>query len=168
MNGKITCVLILTLLVIPAISVIATDMDLPPSYFKNFPPSAPYISGPTSGKIGNTYNYTIFSIDPEGDNVYYLIEWGDCDITEEWLGPFESGETFKCCHCWSEIDFPGGCNVTVRACARDSYNHTSDWSEFRVIMPTVRSRSYLETSLAFLLQKIFYWLNFLEKLINIL
>ena len=44
---------------------------------KNNPPEKPKIDGKTSGKVGNSYSYVFTSIDPDGDQVSYFIDWGD-------------------------------------------------------------------------------------------
>ncbi len=44
---------------------------------KNDKPNKPIISGPTQIKQGQTYTYTIKGSDPNNDELYYLIEWGD-------------------------------------------------------------------------------------------
>ena len=49
-------------------------------------PEAPIISGPTEGKIKTEIEYNFTTTDPNGDEVYYYIEWGD-DKKENWIGP---------------------------------------------------------------------------------
>ena len=39
--------------------------------------------------------------DPENDQVYYWIDWGD-GTTIEWIGPYEPGQTIYLSHVWSE------------------------------------------------------------------
>jgi len=57
---------------------------------ENLPPITPTIDGPARGKAGTEYDYDFHTIDPEGENVYYYIEWGDGSI-EDWIGPYNSG-----------------------------------------------------------------------------
>jgi hypothetical protein len=61
--------------------------------------------------------------DPEGDDVFYTIIWGD-GSNSDWLGPFHSGEKVTVTHTWES---PG--TYTVRAIAKDIYNAISDWSD---------------------------------------
>ncbi len=89
----------------------------------NNPPSAPLIDGPTSGDPGIEYNYTFVSTDPEDDDVYYLIDWGD-GTTSGWIGPYPSGQIVEISHEWSE---PGV--YYIRAKARDIHGDESDWSD---------------------------------------
>jgi len=44
-------------------------------------PSKPSIIGETSISSGQTYSFEISSSDPDGDELYYLVEWGDGDYT---------------------------------------------------------------------------------------
>ena len=63
-------------------------------------PSAPSISGKKIGVTEKEYEYTFSSTDPDGDEVYYYISWGDGTI-EEWIGPYSSGEEVTVNHTWS-------------------------------------------------------------------
>jgi hypothetical protein len=48
-------------------------------YTTSLPPDAPIIDGPASGKVGVSYVYNFVAFDPNGDDVYYRIDW--CDGT---------------------------------------------------------------------------------------
>ena len=67
----------------------------------NNPPTAPSIEGPGTGKAGTPYDYDFKSIDPDGDDVKYYIDWGD-QTYEEWIGPFPSGQTVTRTHTWEK------------------------------------------------------------------
>ena len=47
-------------------------------------------NGKAEGKPGTPYSYTLTTIDPDGDMVYYYIDWGDNTWTD-WVGPYDSG-----------------------------------------------------------------------------
>ena len=87
------------------------------------PPEPPVISGPTNGFIGTSYSYTISTNDPEGDSVYYCIDWGD-GTYNDWFGPFDSGEQINASHSWNNY---GHFKIIVKA--KDSYNQESNWSD---------------------------------------
>jgi hypothetical protein len=89
---------------------------------ENHPPNPPLINGPPTGKTGESYNYTFNATDPDGDDVFYKINWSDGNITE-WLGPNASGEEILKSHAWAE---PGGYNITAKT--KDSYDAESNWS----------------------------------------
>jgi len=67
----------------------------------NQAPNTPDITGQTNGNAGTEYEYTFVTTDPDGDDVYYYVDWGD-DTFEEWIGPYASGEEAKVKHTWVE------------------------------------------------------------------
>jgi outer membrane protein assembly factor BamB len=87
------------------------------------PPEIPTIDGPTEGKSNQKIEYAFRTIDPEGDDVKYYIDWGDGTYSG-WIGLFPSGETIYWNHTWSK---EGNYNITVRA--QDKYNIKSRWSD---------------------------------------
>lgn len=60
--------------------------------FENSPPSKPNITGPINGTVGVLYEWTFLSIDPDGDNITYYVDWGDKCGGAEYHGPYPSGE----------------------------------------------------------------------------
>lgn len=94
----------------------------------NSAPNAPMVVGPSKGKPDQGYEYTVSTVDPEGDDVFYLIDWGD-DSNEERIGPFLSGEEVKISHTWSERDM-----YLIQVKARDIYDAESDWATLEVRM----------------------------------
>ncbi|KYK21410.1 hypothetical protein AYK24_09135 [Thermoplasmatales archaeon SG8-52-4] len=59
----------------------------------------PDISGPVDGDPGAELDFTFITDDPEGDEVYIKINWGDGEISD-WLGPYDSGEEAIVSHSW--------------------------------------------------------------------
>lgn len=96
---------------------------------KTDPPNTPQITGPTSGKAGTEYKYTFVTTDPDSDDVYYYIEWGD-DQVEEWIGTYESGESVTIGHVWEKQD-----TYTIRAKAKDIFDSESAWETLEVTIP---------------------------------
>ncbi len=92
-------------------------------------PTAPDIDGPTSGKAGSEYEYTFKSTSPLSNDLYYRIEWDD-GTTEEWIGPYESGEEVTTSHTWSVRG-----TYTIQARAKDTENLWGPWGELEVTMP---------------------------------
>ena len=90
---------------------------------ENQPPTIPEISGPQFGEIEVDNEYFFVSEDLEGDEILYLVDWDDGNISG-WLGPFKSGETIQIFHEWLE---PG--IYEIRAKAKDTYELESDWSD---------------------------------------
>ena len=98
-------------------------------YPENFPPTAPIISGPEGGAVGEYINYIFVTTDPNFDNLYFFIDWGDGNI-DEWIGPYASGEEAIISHKWSEIG-----EYEIRARARDESFYESKWSElFNIVI----------------------------------
>ena len=95
----------------------------------NLPPHTPIITGPAKGKVGvaTTYNFT--TTDPEGDEVYYFIDWDD-GTNSSWIGPYLSGDLINESHTWSEKG-----TYIIKAKAKDSIGAESDWKTFSVKMP---------------------------------
>ena len=92
-------------------------------------PEAPTITGEIEGKVGVEYEYVLSTIDPNGDDVFYNIEWGDGEF-EDWFGPYDSGEEVVVSHSWDEQD-----TYTIRARAKDTDNLWGPWGELEVTMP---------------------------------
>jgi len=99
-------------------------------------PNPPLISGPTTGIIGRSYDYTFITIDPDDDNVFLCIQWGDeqnDDINDPseppWIGPYGSGEHVTINHTWSEEG-----SYTIKAKAQDINGAVSDYVTYEVYM----------------------------------
>jgi hypothetical protein len=64
----------------------------------NHPPSAPTITGPSSGKVGQELTFIFNAVDPDNDDVKYEINWGDGN--EETTGLRPSGTDVTVKHTW--------------------------------------------------------------------
>lgn len=89
-------------------------------------PNPPTITGPNN--IEETepelkYEFTLKAIDPEGEDIYYYIDWGDGTNTIDWIGPYKSGTEVKINHSWISIG-----NYDIKAKARDTNYAESDWA----------------------------------------
>lgn len=67
----------------------------------NAPPNIPTINGETNGKAGTEYKYTFTSTDPDLDNVFYYVKWGDGSPDVEWDGPHISGTPISINHTYT-------------------------------------------------------------------
>jgi hypothetical protein len=85
------------------------------------PPKEP--SGPTEGETNIEYSFSSSTTDPEGEQIYYMFDWGD-GTTSEWIGPFESGETGEATHAWTK---KGHFEVKVKA--KDIKGGVGKWSD---------------------------------------
>ena len=97
----------------------------------NTPPDKPDTpSGTINGKAGKEYTYTTITTDEDGDQIYYMFDWGE-DNTSGWLGPYNSGETCEASYTWKDKD-----NYQVRVKAKDTYDLESFWSDpLEISMP---------------------------------
>jgi hypothetical protein len=95
-------------------------------------PEVPDIDGPTEGKPNIEYDFTIITTDPEGDEIYYYIDWGD-EQFEEWIGPYESGEEVIVTHMWDELD-----TYVIQVKAKDTDDYNSDWGVHEIKIPRTR------------------------------
>ncbi len=64
--------------------------------------------------------YQVVAEDPEEDDVYYQINWGD--ETSGWLGPYTSGVETDITHSWDEEG-----EYTIKARAKDVYGKVGSW-----------------------------------------
>jgi len=89
----------------------------------NNPPETPTISGPTKLKVNVQYEYTFSANDPDGDNVSYLVVWGDGTSTV-WIN--ETSATHK----WTKKD-----KFIISCKAKDTYGAESGWGTLEVSTP---------------------------------
>jgi len=103
------------------------------------PPIKPEIFGPKNGKVGVEYTYNTSAVtDPEGDDIYYLFDWGDSTYSD-WLGPFFSGESGSATNKWTRQGI-----FQIRVKARDSYGLESPWSDpLTLTMPRNKAVQYI-------------------------
>jgi len=79
--------------------------------------------GTITGGANKEYTYTTSTIDPDGDQVYYLFDWGDGKFSG-WVGPYNSGQTAEASYKWSEKG-----DYEIRVKAKDDHGVQSDWSD---------------------------------------
>ena len=91
------------------------------------PPTIPELNGPSNGMPGEVLEFSLNSTDPEGDDIYYFVDWDD-DTSGKWIGPYASGEEVNVSHVWENPD-----TYEIKAKAMDSIYFESDWSEPHII-----------------------------------
>jgi hypothetical protein len=104
-------------------SIIVTDNA------ENNPPSNPTITGEINGKAGIEYGYSFTSSDPDGDDIYYCIQWED-ESGVICIGPFPSSIEQYATHIWTEEG-----EYTVKVKARDTKGAESEWATLEITMP---------------------------------
>lgn len=102
----------------------------------NLKPDNPTINGPDKVTAEQSTEYEIQTTDPDGDDVSYLIDWGD-GSDSGWIGPHSSGETITESHTWSNR---GSFNIKVKA--RDPDGLESDWTSLSIKVPKSKAFNY--------------------------
>jgi hypothetical protein len=87
----------------------AHSMDAPPAAPRI--PDAP--DGPDFGIMNIEYTFNATTIDCEGDQIYYMFDWGDGKYSG-WVGPYNSGDTGSASHIWIKAGI-----LEVRAKAKE-------------------------------------------------
>ena len=108
---------------------------------ENHAPQKPSLLGRRIGQNDTTYRYTFWARDPDGDDVYYYLNWGDtywAGGAVGWIGPYRSGERITLEKNWSDKG-----NYTVRVKAADQFDAKSSWATLDVTMPVSYSSSVL-------------------------
>ena len=83
-------------------------------------PSPPKINGILHGCINVSYNFSVFSTDPNNFKISYGIDWnGDGEI-EEWTDYMESGKKCFVEHLWEEAG-----NYNIKVTAKNEYGAKS-------------------------------------------
>ena len=97
--------------------------------YNNSAPDAPTLTGKLTGKINTPYELTLSATDPDNDNLYYCIDWGD-ESNETSIGPYASGSEIVCNHTYTEKGY-----YTIQAKTRDELGAESDWATLKIYMP---------------------------------
>ena len=115
-------------------------------------PNTPTIDGPTEGKAGVEYNYTFSTTHPEGDDVFYFVDWGD-ETNTGWIGPYASGEEVVLGHIWDEKG-----EYIVKVKAKDTDGVESNWGTLQINMPVSRNipNFYEFPFLSWIIQKLLF------------
>jgi len=94
---------------------------------ENQHPSSPSIDGPTHVKVGVETSWGFISIDPEGENITYYVDWGDKCGGAEYFGPYPSGQKINLSHKYTKKN-----TLIINALAIDSQGAESNLSYFEV------------------------------------
>jgi hypothetical protein len=116
----------------------------------NNPPSSPILDGPKRCKVNKEYVFTASSSEPDGDDIFYLFDWGDGNNS----GWFRSNKAVLS-YSWKSSSIY---NIKVKTC--DQYGRESEWTNLEITIPKNKSLYELST-LFFKLFKRFPILEFL-------
>lgn len=94
----------------------------------NDPPEKPSITGIVKGVPDMSYNYTFTALEPDGENIKYVIDWDDGN--QEETAYVSSGESVIVSHTWADKGF-----YTIKAKAVDIIGKGSEWGTLNIQMP---------------------------------
>jgi peptidase C25-like protein/PKD domain-containing protein len=119
----------------------------------NHAPEPPVITGPQNGKIDQEYEYVFTAVDPDGDEVSYLIDWGVGD-TSGWTRFRNSGDPLHASYTWEKKG-----TYTIRAKAKDDQGVESSWNTLSVSMPKQPTHQLFSA----LMEKYYQFIFFLQS-----
>jgi len=119
---KIVLIFVIGILLLGGISVVGINTIK--TMTDTNPPEIPGISGPSYITVGDEYIYGFATTDPEGDDVYYFVDWGDGTYSN-WIGPYYSGTEAAAHHIYAEKG-----TITIHAKAKDNSGVESDWATY--------------------------------------
>ncbi len=91
----------------------------------NCPPSAPGVTGDVTAEAGEEIEIKVKTTDSDGDQVYYMIDWGEEYVGVPWVGPSDSGEEVTITHTYIDAGV-----YEVYAKAKDVHGAESEWSYY--------------------------------------
>jgi len=106
---------------------LATLSEIAEASYKSNPPAKPTLTGPTLGVLNKYYEYAVVTTEPDGEDVYYFIDWGDGTNTG-WFGPYNPGTSTTSQKAWN-----APANYTVKARAKDIHDVASEWSDSLIV-----------------------------------
>jgi parallel beta-helix repeat protein len=107
----------------------------------SYPPNTPDTPmGPSFGIKQIEYTYTASTVDPDGDDVFYMWDFGDGNVTN-WIGPHTSGEGVNITYLW---ETPGTYDVMVKA--KDINDFESGWSDSLTVNITEPDTYYFDNT----------------------
>lgn len=100
-------------------------------------PVMDFLRGGTYVQPGFEVSYAVLAADPNGNDLYYYIDWGDGNV-ENWIGPHESEEVVTLTHVWEKSG-----SYTVQAKAKDTDGYESEWATLQVSVTKTRDLRFL-------------------------
>ena len=124
----------------------------------NQPPNKPTITGEISGTAGIEYEYTFNAVDPDGDDVRYIVDWDDGNSDTTDFSP--SGTDVIVSHTWTEQG-----TYTIKAKAEDTNGLIGPEATKTVTMP--RNKATYDSLFLQFLERFPLLEVFLSRIINL-
>ncbi len=102
----------------------------------NDPPDKPTITGPDEGKVNEDLTFQFVANEPDGDNIFYWITWGDGQTVEN-FGPYESGTEIELTHSWDKKD-----DFVIEAWAIDEHGAEGEKATLAIVIPKNKAFIY--------------------------
>lgn len=128
------------------------------TYGENLPPNTPTINGVSKGKINEYYNCTVYTTDPDGDDILYIVDWDEGTSNIRTIGPIPSAEIITISNKWNKKG-----SYTIKVKAQDINSAESDWATLDVTIP----KSYIYNPLQGLITLLERF-PFLERILNLI
>ena len=103
----------------------------------NSMPNKPDIQGINNGLRKKEYEFIFTADDPNGDDLFYYIDWGDDSSPIEWTGPYKSKEEVKLNH---TFNFIGTYNIKSKV--KDVNESESSWTYYRVVISKTKNNNF--------------------------
>jgi hypothetical protein len=104
------------------------------------------------------YDFVFTADDPEGDQIWYEIRWGDgVEIVD---GPYSSGTSKRYSHKWNITG-----DIIIEARAKDSFDYYGEWAEYAFTVPRYRTSNII--LLDWLFEQFPYALKTIRYLLNL-
>ncbi|MBN1861811.1 MAG: right-handed parallel beta-helix repeat-containing protein [Candidatus Thermoplasmatota archaeon] len=107
---------------------IGSDVSDSPFSINNYPAVAFEINGPSQGGNGIPFNFSVVASEPPGEEIYYMWDWGDGNISD-WYGPYDSSIPATVTYTWAT-----DANYSMRVKAKDAEGVETNWSAIHVMV----------------------------------
>jgi len=94
------------------------------SSINNTPPVKPIVSGKTKMSVNSQELFSFYSEDTDGDKFYFVIDWGDGNISSTTYVSSSSTESLAVAHVYQSTGV-----YHIKAKAVDDKDNSSEWSE---------------------------------------
>ena len=125
-------------------------------------PSAPI--GPTYLRSGEVGNFSVHTTDPDGDQIYYMFDWGEGENNTGWIGPYKSGRMVTVSKSWSNLG-DSIKTIDVRVKAKDINELESEWSD-PLTVKMVKNKAVEYNILTCFIEKLVQCFSFFEKILT--
>lgn len=140
MKKKFVGIIVSALFIMQMIPVAASTIQSSESSIDDVTPTEPLMEGPVRAKLGEECTYTVRSTDPQGEPIYYRIEFSDAPRVEITRGPIESGEKLEFKHTWNDF-YQDSNPFIVRVVAFDDDGHESTPARFYTKITDIDAKS---------------------------